>query len=41
MRRDLYMDEATFTLLPAKAARLRPILADLLRALDGFDPRVG
>jgi N-formylglutamate deformylase len=41
MRRDLYMDETTFTLLPEKIARLRPILADLLRALDGFDPRVG
>jgi N-formylglutamate deformylase len=41
MRRDLYMDEATFTLLPEKAARLSPVLADLLRVLDGFDPRIG
>jgi N-formylglutamate deformylase len=40
MRRDLYMDETTFTLLPDRTARLRPILADLLRSLDGFDPRV-
>jgi N-formylglutamate deformylase len=39
MRRDLYMDEATFTPVPDKVARLRPILASLLRALDGFDPR--
>jgi N-formylglutamate amidohydrolase len=41
MRRDLYMNESTFTLLPDKVDRLRPILAELLRALDGFDPRVG
>jgi N-formylglutamate deformylase len=39
MRRDLYMDEATFTALPDKIARLRPVLADLLRVLDGCDPR--
>jgi N-formylglutamate amidohydrolase len=41
MRRDLYMNEATFTPLPEKMARLRPVLAGLLRALDGFDPRRG
>jgi N-formylglutamate amidohydrolase len=39
MRRDLYMDEASFGRVPEKIARLRPILADLLRTLDGFDPR--
>jgi N-formylglutamate amidohydrolase len=39
MRRDLYMDEASFSLLPDKVARLRPVLAELLRALDGYDPR--
>jgi N-formylglutamate amidohydrolase len=39
MRRDLYMDESTFTRLPEKMARLRQVLAELLLALDGFDPR--
>jgi N-formylglutamate deformylase len=39
MRRDLYMDEATFTRLPAPMAKLSQVLAALLRALDGFDPR--
>jgi N-formylglutamate amidohydrolase len=41
MRRDLYMDEAAFTPLPDKVARLRPVLAELLRALDDYDPRGG
>lgn len=39
LRRDLYMDEASFTPLPDKLARLRSVLAELLRALDGYDPR--
>jgi N-formylglutamate deformylase len=41
MRRDLYMDETIFTTIPTKVARLRPILAELLRLLDGYDPRRG
>lgn len=39
MRRDLYMTEATFTRLPEKMQALSRVLAALLRALDGFDPR--
>jgi N-formylglutamate amidohydrolase len=39
MRRDLYMTEATFTRLPEKMSALSTVLAALLRALDGFDPR--
>ena len=39
MRRDLYMEEATFSRLPEKMQRLSPVLAALLRRLDGFDPR--
>lgn len=39
MRRDLYMDEAAFAPVPEGFARLRAVLADLLRALDTFDPR--
>ncbi len=39
MRRDLYMDEITFHRRPAGMRRLSQILAGLLRALDGFDPR--
>jgi N-formylglutamate deformylase len=39
MRRDLYMDEATFERRPQDMARLRAILAELLRKLDAFDPR--
>jgi N-formylglutamate deformylase len=39
MRRDLYMEEATFTRLPEKMKALSAVLAALLRALDGFDPR--
>jgi N-formylglutamate deformylase len=39
MRRDLYMNEADFTRLPDRMARLRRVLAELLLALDGFDPR--
>jgi N-formylglutamate deformylase len=38
LRRDLYMDEATFTLLPEPAARLQQTLRALLTALDGFRP---
>lgn len=39
MRRDLYMDEASFVRRDAGFARLRETLAALLVALDGFDPR--
>ena len=39
MRRDLYMNEAAFSRIPEKMARLREVLAALLRALDSFDPR--
>lgn len=38
MRRDLYMDEAAFTPVDAGLARLRVVLAGLLRALDGWTP---
>ncbi len=38
MRRDLYMDEASFTRLPAKMAAVTATIADLLRALDRFTP---
>lgn len=38
MRRDLYMDEATFTRLPEKMARVGGVIEDLLRALDAFEP---
>jgi len=41
MRRDLYMDEATFTRLPDKMQALSRVLDALLRTLDGFDPRSG
>jgi N-formylglutamate amidohydrolase len=34
LRRDLYMNEATFEIEPAGFARLRRVLADLLRKLD-------
>ncbi len=39
LRRDLYMDEASFTKLPEPFAHLRAVLAALLRRLDDFDPR--
>jgi N-formylglutamate deformylase len=39
MRRDLYMNEADFTRLPDRMARLRQVLAELLHTLDSFDPR--
>ena len=39
LRRDLYMDERTFTRLPEGVARIRRVLAELIRALDLFDPR--
>ena len=38
LRRDLYMDESTFTLLPDRAARLQETLGDLLATLDRFKP---
>lgn len=38
LRRDLYMNEATFTLLPDRAARLQETLRDLLTTLDHFRP---
>jgi N-formylglutamate amidohydrolase len=38
LRRDLYMDESQFTLLPAGAARLQQTLRELLTALDTFRP---
>lgn len=39
MRRDLYMNEAAFTKIPEKMARMGKILGDLLRKLETFDPR--
>lgn len=39
MRRDLYMNEATFEPKAEGFARLRASLAELLRVLDRFDPR--
>jgi N-formylglutamate deformylase len=39
MRRDLYMDEATFTRLPEKMARVREAVSALVETLEGFDPR--
>jgi N-formylglutamate amidohydrolase len=39
MRRDLYMNEATFERLPERMSWLRGILGELLRKLDAFDPR--
>ena len=39
LRRDLYMDETTFTLLPDRAPRLQQTLRELLAALDGFEPK--
>ena len=39
LRRDLYMDEATFTAKPEGFRRLQRSLAGLLAALDRFDPR--
>jgi len=38
LRRDLYMDETKFSLIPDRAARLRQTLQDLLTSLDGFRP---
>lgn len=38
MRRDLYMDEATFTRLPAKLDQIRAALTELLRSLESFTP---
>ena len=38
LRRDLYMDETKFSLLPAPASRLQQTLQDLLTALDSFRP---
>ncbi len=38
MRRDLYMNEATFTKVEPGFARLRQALSDLLRKLDVFSP---
>lgn len=38
LRRDLYMDETKFALLPDRAARLQQTLRELLEALDGFKP---
>jgi N-formylglutamate amidohydrolase len=39
MRRDLYMNEASFSRVPDKMARVRVVIEALLRALDDFDPR--
>jgi len=39
VRRDLYMDEATYRLKDEGGARLRGALGDLLATLDGFDLR--
>lgn len=39
MRRDLYMVERSYQRVPEKMARMAAVLNDLLRALDGFDPR--
>lgn len=39
VRRDLYMDEATFARTPEGFARLSATLHALLRRLDGLDPR--
>jgi N-formylglutamate deformylase len=39
MRRDLYMNERTFTRLPEKMKVLSGVLAALLAKLDHFDPR--
>lgn len=39
MRRDLYMDERAYARIPEKMARVRTVLGELLRSLDGFDPR--
>jgi len=38
LRRDLYMDEANFTMLPERATRLQQTLRALLAALDAFRP---
>jgi N-formylglutamate amidohydrolase len=38
LRRDLYMDEATFAPLPDGVARLKQALHELLTALDSFRP---
>ena len=38
LRRDLYMDEATFAPLPDGVARLKQALRELLTALDSFRP---
>ncbi|HEY0707499.1 MAG TPA: N-formylglutamate amidohydrolase [Polyangia bacterium] len=39
MRRDLYMNEASFERRPAEMATLSAILAELVRKLETFDPR--
>jgi N-formylglutamate deformylase len=39
MRRDLYMNEASFERRPDEMAKLSAILAELLRKLETFDPR--
>jgi N-formylglutamate deformylase len=39
MRRDLYMNEASFERRPAEMAKLSAILAELVRKLETFDPR--
>jgi N-formylglutamate deformylase len=41
MRRDLYMDEARYERRPEAMARMRGVLTELLRKLDGLDPRAG
>ncbi len=38
LRRDLYMNETEFTLLPDRAPRLQQTLRDLLTTLDSFRP---
>lgn len=39
MRRDLYMDETSYARRPEGMARMRAVLAGLVRTLAGFDPR--
>jgi N-formylglutamate deformylase len=41
LRRDLYMDEATFDIRPAGFARLQQTLDRVLRAIEGFRPKPG
>jgi N-formylglutamate deformylase len=39
MRRDLYMNEATYTRLPDRMQAMGAVLEPLLRKLEQFDPR--